>query len=555
MALQNSGARLQYDFESSSYLPRDIERTRRKLPAGYFLTSSGSKYPSWARRILGDAAFGSVVRVDLNGAGIRDADLVHLAGLPKLKELDLGGTKITGAGFVYLQDTQLQSLVLAGTAVSDASLANLTRCSSLQHLDLQATNVTSRGLIHIRGMIQLGHLSLAGTSVGDQGLGQLAALVHLNYLNLENTNVSRAGLWSLCNDLPSGCVIANSLAQSPLVMGNSAFGSSVAIGGTFALVADGGAQVAQLFDIATREMRFVLWPDSNGGSTPDFARSVATDGKLAIVGAPSDNPNGQRGAAYVFDTTTGEQLQKLAQAGFREGDGFGHSIAMEGSTAVISGYFGVYVFDLKTGEQRRELKDSFGSVSGCRAVALDGNLAVAGVSGSRQYGGRAYVFDVRTGELLQTLRPLIGTPSERHGFGACVAIDGDNVAIGEWPSQPGTRQSGAVDVFDAKTGKLLVEFTSDDRDSIDLFGCSVDLSANTLVVGAEHDGSFEPNSGAAYVYDLTTGQCLAKLVGQEKDAEFGHAVAIQGDQILVGAWGAESADRVPQIFSVSDLRR
>jgi hypothetical protein len=71
----------------------------------------------------------------------------------------------------------------------------------------------------------------------------------------------------------------------------------------------------------------------------------------------------------------------------------------------------------------------------------------------------------------------------------------------------------------------------DDIDTKSWFGDSVALSGNTALVGA---------SGSAYLFDVTTGQELVKLLpdSDEEVVYFGRSVALSGDTALVGALGS-----------------
>jgi len=80
----------------------------------------------------------------------------------------------------------------------------------------------------------------------------------------------------------------------------------------------------------------------------------------------------------------------------------------------------------------------------------------------------------------------------------------------------------------------------------DYFGYSVDVSADTVVVGALNDTGFAFRSGTAYVFERNHGGRdawgeAAKLAAPDGDDFdwFGYAVAIDGDTIVVGAPRAE----------------
>lgn len=70
------------------------------------------------------------------------AGLNHVRGLPRLRELDLGGTHVTDAGLEHLKGLrQLQWLAPRGTEVTDAGLEHLKGLRQLRTLDLSFTRV------------------------------------------------------------------------------------------------------------------------------------------------------------------------------------------------------------------------------------------------------------------------------------------------------------------------------------------------------------------------------------------------------------------------------
>ena len=77
----------------------------------------------------------------------------------------------------------------------------------------------------------------------------------------------------------------------------------------------------------------------------------------------------------------------------------------------------------------------------------------------------------------------------------------------------------------------------DDGAASDFFGLSVAISGATAIVGAVWDDDNGDCSGAAYLFDATTGRQIVKLLpddGAEYD-EFGTSVAVSGPTAIVGA--------------------
>ena len=96
--------------------------------------------------------------------------------------VNLGGTKITDAGLVYLKGMQkLKLLGLSGSKITDAGMAHLKGLTKLEGLDLKGTKVTDAGLAHLnlKGLRNLGYLVLRNTYVTAAGIKKLQqALPH-----------------------------------------------------------------------------------------------------------------------------------------------------------------------------------------------------------------------------------------------------------------------------------------------------------------------------------------------------------------------------------------
>ena len=135
------------------------------------------------------------------------------------------------------------------------------------------------------------------------------------------------------------------------------------------------------------------------------------------------------------------------------------------------------------------------------------------------------------------------------GLGSSVAISGDVVVVGAPYAAPGgITQAGAAYVFVKPLGgwgdmTQTAKLTASDKYNFDIFGYSVAISGDVVVVGAQGGYAGDPPmAGAAYVFvkpgggwaDMTQ---TAKLTASDK-AEydyFGYCVSTIGDVIVVGA--------------------
>ena len=167
---------------------------------------------------------------------------------------------------------------------------------------------------------------------------------------------------------------------------------------------------------------------------------------------------------------------------------------------------------------------------------VSGNFAVTGAPGAGGSGlAYAYTFDGAAWVYQMMLVPFDGQGGDE--FGAAAAIDGDTIVIGA-PENYGT---GSVYIFRHSGVEWARHAKINPHDGAggDLFGSSVDISGNTIVIGAPGANESAADSGAAYVFTFT-GQGWdqqAKLTysGGLQNDYFGTDVAISGDVVVVGS--------------------
>jgi len=338
------------------------------------------------------------------------------------------------------------------------------------------------------------------------------------------------------------------------------FGTSVAISGENAIVGapqndemGSNAGAAYLFDSTTGEQLLqLIAPDGEFGD--NFGSSVGISGTTAIVGAYFDD--NATGSAYVFDVTSGLMLNKVIASDRAQGDFFGASVGISGTTAIVGAYFdddagmdsgSAYLFDTTTGEQLFKLTASDGA-AGDRfgnAVAISGTIAIVGAQSAFHAGvqsGVAYLFDTTTGQQLFKLTTPFGINGDLFGFS--VAISGNIAIVGSIFDHSVGFHSGLAFLFDVTTGEQLFTLAPGDASAQDRFGYSVGISGTRAIVGAlfgESDSQID--TGSAYVFDTTTGKQILRLTSSDAASidEFGVSVAISGEKAIVGAVGDDDA--------------
>ena len=274
------------------------------------------------------------------------------------------------------------------------------------------------------------------------------------------------------------------------------------------------------------------------------------------------------------------QVKKLIAGDGAAGDASGISVAVSGDTVVIGTYHATVGGNLQRGaayvyaRNRGGAPDHWGEVKKLTAfdgavndyfgiaVALSGDTVVIGASGADVGGqnnqGAAYVFARNRGGadqwgLVKKLTAGDGTAGD--WFGDAVAISGGVIVVGaDYADIGGRTDQGAAYVFARNQGGVpdnwgqVQKLTAGDGAAYHYFGGAVALSGDTLVVGAwGADVSGTLGQGAAYVFARNQGGAdqwgqVKKLAAADGAAydRFGYAVALDGqaDAVVVGAYHA-----------------
>ena len=238
----------------------------------------------------------------------------------------------------------------------------------------------------------------------------------------------------------------------------------------------------------------------------------------------------------------------------------GDAIAVEGDTLVVgdlesNSYTGtVYTFERNEGDTdnwglSRQLFDAEGEESDYLggAVALNGDTLVVGADGADSYNGAVLVFERNQGGTNNWgLVTKINGPDAGSRFGTSIAIYADTMIVGAGSVAFAT---GGAYIFDRNKGGAdnwgqVVMLTATDASDYIEFGGAVAIEGDTIVVGARRDEYGNPsNQGSAYVFERNEGGAdnwgqVGKIIGDGDDgAYFGSSLAIEGDTLAVGAPG------------------
>ncbi|MCX7553686.1 FG-GAP repeat protein [Marinicella sp. S1101] len=354
-------------------------------------------------------------------------------------------------------------------------------------------------------------------------------------------------------------------STSGLINGDSSDNSASATGAAYIFSFDGFNWAQEAYLKASNAEAGVL-----------FGNAVAISGSTVVVGAYRENgdshstastPNSnaiQAGAAYVFTRSGGtwDQAAYLKASNAESFDNFGAAVAIDGGTIVVGSIYedgdtnstaenannnttragAVYVYrgfgenwnlDAYLKASNAESNDYFGN-----AVAISGNTIVVGAieedgdansmvnapNNAATEAGAAYVF-TRDGSIWSQQAYLkahnAGAGDE---FGNSVAIDDETVVVGAHledgdvnstinSSNNNAIDAGAVYVYirEKNTWTQQAYTKAENTDSEDEFGYAVDIAGNTMIIGApEEDGNelstmaspnnFARDAGVSYVF-------------------------------------------------------
>jgi len=205
------------------------------------------------------------------------------------------------------------------------------------------------------------------------------------------------------------------------------------------------------------------------------------------------------------------------------------------------------------------------------SVAVSGDTIVVGAVsddiGANLNQGSAYVFVKPaggwSGALTENSKLIAADGALDDQFGFSVAVNGDTIVVGAHFDDIGANVSqGSAYVFVKPAGGWSgtltqnAKLTASDGAAVDVFGGSVAISSDTIVVGAGLDDiGANGNQGSAYVFvkpaggwsgELTQNAKLTASDGMTSDAFANTGVALSGDTIVAGTQSDDIGANVDQ---------
>lgn len=315
-----------------------------------------------------------------------------------------------------------------------------------------------------------------------------------------------------------------------------------------------------------------------------FGRSVTISGDYAVVGALQEdedeeglNTLNNAGAAYIYEKNTDgtwEQIQKIVASDRAAGDQFGYSVSISGDYLIVgasgknTNTGAAYIFKreccttwievqkIEAGD--KAIEDYFGF-----SVSISGGYAIVGAyqededkngANTLSAAGSAYIYKLQSGGNWTQEQKIVASDRQASDrFGISVAVNGENIVVGAYfedhDASGGNTLSnaGSAYVFKRSTGGVwsqVQKIVASDRVSAAFFGWSVSINGDNIIVGAYGKSS---EIGGAYIYKRAISGVWSEVkkivvpAGGATPERYGYSVSISGDYAVAGAYQADAA--------------
>lgn len=259
----------------------------------------------------------------------------------------------------------------------------------------------------------------------------------------------------------------------------------------------------------------------SGAPEPDitlqdqYGYSISIEGNIAVIGAPgNDDRNVNAGKAFVYEKSNG-QWELISELFLENADAeiqFGKTVLVKDGLILI----GVPGFN------------GFGVIQEGRVVVYKRNAE-----------GWAWINELRN-----------DIPSAYDHFGVSLAMHNGVVAVGAPGSTVVAENSGAVFLFkNIETETFPVaKITAPASETIYKFGMSVALNAEDLFVGDIRSKVNGVTKGAVFVFDLGTHTAKAKLTTSNTVFNFGSTLAATANELAISSWGANANNSYGSVY-------
>lgn len=308
------------------------------------------------------------------------------------------------------------------------------------------------------------------------------------------------------------------------------------------------------------------------GAGDYFGVSVAALGSNIIVGASSDDTGAtDAGSVYFYSGATWDSILTINNPAPdlpTGGDAFGYSVAALGSNIIVGAYLddtgaadtgSAYLMNGSTGATILTINNPYPAASdnfGVSVAALGSNIIVGAYADDTAgtNSGSVYIMDGSTEGVPPIL--TINDPGSTYDgdtpagdlFGRSVAALGSNIIVGAYANDYVDASSGSVYLMNGSTGARMLTIHNPEPGNSDYFGLSTAALGSNIIVGPYLDdytvnAVLYTDAGSVYLMNGSTGETMLTIRNPfpANSDYFGRAVAALGSNIIVGAYGDDTA--------------
>jgi hypothetical protein len=296
---------------------------------------------------------------------------------------------------------------------------------------------------------------------------------------------------------------------------------------------------------------------------PDLgsADSLSILGDRLMIGDTQYSGGGfHDGGVFVFERNNGLwQFSEIITASTDSNSvAFGLGISQYGDQVLIAAFNTATIFRHENGQWTEQYEfvpngAGLGSHTG-NSVSLIGNRALVGASAVNGSTGQVHVLQSNGVDWLHadTISAPGGEPGDHFGFS--LQLSGNKAIIGARGDDDSDPSAGAVYFYRFNSSQVIgsQKTAMDPGPRNDRFGFALDMHQDQAVVSAHLDNDDGADSGSVYTYQLVgqAWQQTAKLHASDAQPndEFGSAVAIHGDRILITANDGSTDNKQVYVF-------
>ena len=181
------------------------------------------------------------------------------------------------------------------------------------------------------------------------------------------------------------------------------------------------------------------------------------------------------------------------------------------------------------------------------SVSLYNDNLLIGSPGINNNTGVAYVFNYNNSTQTWTQSETLvnNNAMVEDDFGFSVSLYAQRALVGVDTGLT-NNNLGYATLFENLSNNQQTTFTANDANGANGFGYSVSLFNNKMIIGALFDTSISARSGSAYLFEYDTEELLwnqtqkftAQGTTQTDNANFGNAVSVYGERVIIGSYRA-----------------